>query len=189
MVVTEAQLKWYYTRGDTGASGNQDIAKSLGGSIGGEITSDTINNLFRNVTGEEARDGLARQYIAVMFENTNTADEFGSPKLYGVGTDADAKVKLQYAIDSNTPSASLTMNKVGAIGTKPTIGSGGIRVDFADIPASGSAAALPGNTGTSNADLGPEARVGVWFSRQILTGATAATPFQWTISVTGEANI
>ena len=182
MTVDIANLKWYYTSGSSSTSSAKTPATSVGGDRAGVIDSNTDQNLFPQVSGEQARDGINKEYIGVMFINEDS-DEFGTPKMYSEDVPSDSNVILQFAQDNMNPSTSGELSVITSRTTAPTA----IRAAFAPIPSSsGGAYAFAGLTQNKMAQ---NVRVGIWFSRKINAGASSRDPYQYTIKVVGEANV
>lgn len=75
MAITSAELKMYFTGGGTGAT-------SLGGAITAtELTDNTLNNLWDDVTGDEASAGDT-EYRCICVKNTNATLTLTSSKFW-----------------------------------------------------------------------------------------------------------
>lgn len=89
MALNYTDLKFYYSMGNTGASGTSNGNNSLGGTIAtNTLPSNVLNALFDMVTGEESQAGDT-SYRCVYVKNE------GSQTAYNV----------RVSFDSNTPSS------------------------------------------------------------------------------------
>jgi len=105
-MIAASDIKFYLS----GGAGNSDPDAALGGIISTtEITDDSLNNLFDNVSGEEHTAGDT-EYRCFYVKNTNVTDTAYNVKIY---------------IDTNTTAADDTINigkdLAGVNGTADTI--------------------------------------------------------------------
>lgn len=157
----------------SGGASNTDPNAALGGAIstagGGVITTDILNNVWDNVSGDEAAAGDT-EYRAIFIKNTH-----GSLTLTG------AKVW----ISSNTTSANDTVsialageginNTIETVANESTAPSG----ETFSAPSSFAAGLSLGNLGAGQAH-------GLWIRRVVDASAAAANANPYTLSVQGE---
>ncbi len=173
MSVVSADLKWYYSGGNT----NTNPDASLGGEISThEITSNLVENLFDNVDAAEATSGMT-DYRCAYIKNTN-------------GTDAVDDFVIWIA--SQTPSASTRID----VGLDPAgIGNGvspGMATTISPDTDAPSGVAFGGSpdpvskaTGLMIGQLDAGESQAVWFRRVINAAAPAVSNDPCTISVAG----
>jgi hypothetical protein len=78
MALSASDIKFYLS----GGGGNSDPNASLGGAISStEVTGDTLNNLFDDISGVEARAGDT-EYRCFYVKNTNGVDSSDVSKLW-----------------------------------------------------------------------------------------------------------
>ena len=169
MAVIASDMKFYLS----GGSGNTNPNASLGaGRSTTEIVSNTLQNLFDNVSGPESVSGDT-EYRCFYLRNTN-------------GTDTLEDVGIW--IDSNTPSASTVI----AIGLDPNLFSPGGAVTIAtesDAPAGVSFTNSPDPTSEGTAlaigDMPAGSEIAVWVRRTVTAGAASAANDPATIRIVG----
>ena len=181
MAVTEADLDWYYSVGNTNNNANADATKSLGGARSTAKVPDANDNVFPEVSGDQARTGIPQQYRALFFRNSNTSDTYDNPQIYMPTALGNADVELKYVVDANGVGDS--MEQITTDVTTPQNGSG-TNLTFADFPTG-----VPNDESTGKlADALTNQSIGVWFYRKIEGSATAAS-VSASIVVTGAANV
>lgn len=144
----------------SGGAANTSAAASLGGAKstagGGLITTATINNLFDNVTGDEAAAGDT-EYRCIYVTNTHATITWEAVFLW---------------IDTNTP----------ATGTDCSIGLGSSAVSGTEQTVANESTAPTSVTftqpttkagGLSIGDLAPAAHKAIWIKRVVTAGAAA----------------
>ncbi len=78
MAITAAELKMYLT----GGAANSDPLLSLGGAVSSvELVNNTLNNLWADITGDQAAAGRTR-YRCVAIKNTNASLTLTSSKVW-----------------------------------------------------------------------------------------------------------
>lgn len=152
MSILAADLKFYLS----GGADNSDPDASLGGVISTtEITTDTLNNLFDDVTGDEHTAGDT-EYRAIFFKN-NSAETAYNAKIW---------------IESNTTAADDTLE----IGIEAAVGSPIQTV--ADESTAPTAISFSSAAGQANAiAIGAMSAgdvIGVWVKRIVTAGTTPA---------------
>jgi hypothetical protein len=153
MTIAATSLKWYLSGGAT----NSDPALSIGGAMSSvALSASALNNLFDDVTGDEAATG-ANEYRLLYFQNIDS-DQLGldNPILW-ITTQPPGDDDLAIGI------AAAGKNAVeAAIANDYTAPAG---VTFSAPATKGAGIALPGAPYVQN-DY-----VGVWFRRHVPAGA------------------
>ena len=157
----------------SGGASNTDPDAALGGAMstvgGGVITTDVLNNVWDNVSGDEASAGDI-EYRGIYVTNT-----------HGTITLTGAKVW----ISSQTPSADsdiyIALADEGLTAAMETIGD-------ESTPPTGPSFTQPSSfgTGLSLGDMDPADYYGIWIRRNITSPASAANADAYTLSVQGE---
>ena len=154
MAIIASDIKFYLS----GGAGNTDPNASLGGIISTtEITDDTLDNLFDNVSGAEHTAGDT-EYRCFYVKNTN-------------GTDTAYAVKLY--IDTNTPAVDDTiligLDLAGANATGDDIAD----ESTAPSPAVTFVTAVDLANALSLGNLAAGVRYAIWVKRVVSAGSTA----------------
>lgn len=154
MAVSASELKFYHS----GGAGNSDPNASLGGAISStEITDDTLQNLFDNVTGQEHTDGDT-EYRCFYVKNDHSTDTAYNAKIF---------------IQTNTPAADDTiqigLDLAGKDGTADTIAN----ESTAPSPAVTFANAADYANALDLGDLAAGDYYAVWVKRIVSAGSTA----------------
>lgn len=138
----------------SGGAANSDPNASLGGAVSSvDITNNTLQNLFDNVTGDEHEAGDT-EYRAFFVKN-NAAETAYNVKIW---------------IEQNTPSAEseITIGKEASIGSPIQT--------ISDESTAPSAISFSSAAGQANAlsigDMTPGAVIGIWLKRIISAGTT-----------------
>ena len=157
----------------SGGAGNTDPNAALGGAIstagGGLITTDTLNNVWDNVSGAESSSGDT-EYRAIFVKNNH-----GSLTLTG------AKVWISSQTPSSDTSIEIALageginNTIETIANESTAPSG----ETFSAPSSFGAGLSLGNLAAGQAH-------GVWIKRIVGSSAAAANADAYTLSVQGE---
>jgi hypothetical protein len=96
MSISSTDIKFYLT-----PSGNTSPNASLGGAGEGSQIGTSINNIFRNVTPEEAVSGVIT-YRAIEAKNTNNTDTLYGAYLWVSLLDTDPNTTIDIGVDSGT---------------------------------------------------------------------------------------
>lgn len=92
--IVTAELKWMYT----GGASNSDADASLGGAVSSvEITTASDNNLFDDVSGDEASPGDT-EYRCLALKNTNASITLQNSKLWFTSNTTSADDTLNMAL-------------------------------------------------------------------------------------------
>lgn len=158
----------------SGGAANVDPNASLGGARstagGGVITTDTLNNVWDNVSGAEGAAGDI-EYRCIYVLNTHATLTYTAPKIWisadttstddevdiGLGSSAVNGTEQTVANESTAPTGGVTF-------THPTTFAGGIALS----------------------DLPPTQHRAIWLRRTVNTNAAAANANPYTLSVQGE---
>lgn len=168
MAIVASEIKFILS----GGASNTTPANSLGGAIstqvGGEITTDQLNNLWDNVSGDEAAAGDT-EYRAIFIKNTN-----GSITLTG------AKVWISSNTGSTDDDISIALADEGIANTIETV------ADESTAP-TGPTFSAPTSfgTGLSLGNLGAGQAHGLWIKRVVGSSAAAVNNNAYTLSVQG----
>lgn len=186
MAIESAELKYYLT--GTATSDGQ-AASTPAASLGGfrsssEITSDTDNNLFDDVSGAEAAAGRV-EYRCVCIKNTDVALDLTDAVIYLSDDDIGGSNTVAFAIEVPTTSELTgSCQTIANETTVPaTINSGNVS-DWSTVTSYGTGLGLDINA--HDADLGSEELVFVWIRRTIAVGATAASAIKLGIKIEGD---
>jgi|SRR5688572_1888428 len=145
----------------SGGAGNTDPAAALGGAMstagGGVITSATLNNLFDNVTGDEASAGDT-EYRCIYVRNEHATLTLTLAKLWISVVDPHAGATFAIALaDEGVSAAAETIANESTAPSGPS---------FSSPTTKGAGLSIP--------DLAPNAYMGIWV-RRVIGAATAAT--------------
>lgn len=157
----------------SGGASNTDPALALGGAMstvaGGIITTDTLNNLWDNVSGTEAGAGDT-EYRGIYIRNEHGSLTYTAPVIWisANTTSTDDTIEIALA-DEAVDVAMETIANEGTAPTGPTF----------------SAPATKG-AGLSLGNLGVNSYKGVWVKRIVTASASAANANPYTLSVEGE---
>jgi hypothetical protein len=153
MTVSNSNLKWYYSGGAT----NDDPSLSIGGVKSSvPLASSALNNLFDDVTGQEAVDG-EDEYRLLYFENIDTDVNGLADPLLWISTQPPGDDDLGVGIADAGKSGEET-----AISDEFTAPAD---VSFSAPTSKGTGLALPDGPYVQNE------YVGVWFKRHVPSGS------------------
>lgn len=160
----------------SGGSGNTDPNNSLGGAISStQIVSDTAQNLFDNVTGNESLNG-SEEYRCFFVKNAN-----------GTLTLENARIWIASNTTSGDDTIAMALGDV-PVGTSPeqTVAFPG------NNPPSSPAlnfttAATNSATALEIGNIPPGQHKGIWLRRTVNAGAAAHTNNQFSFTVEGES--
>ena len=164
MAISATDIKFYHS----GGAGNSDPDASLGGAISTtEVTDDTLNNLFDDVSGAEHTAGDT-EYRCFYVKNTHGSDSANSAKIW---------------IETNTPAADDTveigLDLAGKNGTADTV------ADESTAPDPAVTVSTAANEGAS-LSLGTLAAgdyYAVWVKRIVSAGSTAQSSNSFVLKV------
>ena len=169
MAITNTNLKWFYS----GGASNSDPSLSFGGTKSSETLALTLlNNLFDNVSGDEAVAGRT-EYRLLYFQNDDAdSDGLMTPvKLWIVNqpTGQDS-MEIGLAYGSGSPKNAVEPAPANDTSAPPN-------VSFSAPSSKGTGISLPSPPYTTGQFIG------VWFKRIVPSGASVAVSdgFQWRI--------
>lgn len=166
MAITASDLEFYLS----GGAGNTDPNASLGGIISTTaITNSSDNNLFDDVTGDEADSGDT-EYRGIYFKNNHGSLTLQNTVVWFSSNTTSADDTLNMALAGEGVNA--TMETVGNESTAPS-------GESFTAPASKGAGLSFGNIATGQ-------RYGLWIQRVVSASAAAANANAATISVEGD---
>jgi len=181
MAITESELLFKYT----GEGSTTDPSLSLGGTLGtNTIPSGVANNIFDDVTGDEAESG-AMHFRAIGIHNSNTTHIWMNTSIRIDG----------YVRASNTPDVMyFGVEKPSGTGGSPegtigTIGSETIEPTWVSWTEEGTPSAWVQMSGKDyDGSIGPDDWCGIWLKRSIPPNAEAFSNRAVTIRVRGETS-
>lgn len=166
MAIVASDIKFQLS----GGSGNADPNAALGGGISNTvITTDTINNVWDDVSGAESSSGDT-EYRAIFIKNTHGTLTYTSPKVWisSNTTSADDTIEIALAGEGINNTIETIANEstapVGESFSAPTTFAGGL--------------ALP--------NLAAGQAHGLWIKRIVSAAAQAANANPYTLSIQGE---
>ena len=169
MAILASDIKFILSGGAT----NTDPDAALGGDIstdgGGVITTDQLNNLWDNVSGDEASAGDT-EYRGIFIKNTH-----GSLTLTG------AKVWISSNTTSSDDTVEIALADEGIANSIETIANESTAPSGPSFSAPSSFGA-----GLSLGDLDAGDAHGLWIKRIVSSSASAANANPYTLSVKGE---
>jgi len=189
MAIAASDLKKYYTQGggssDGGAAGS--AAVSLGGYRGsGEITDNTDNNLFDDITGAQAAAGHT-DYRCFAFKNAHGSLALQGAKVWISTDEANADTAISIAVEVPTGDASTgTAQSVVSETTAPTVNAGNVSNWVASATADSYANGIAVNINGHSADMAAGNIVLVWVRRVVSAGAAAASAVNFTVRLQGD---
>jgi hypothetical protein len=168
-LISNSNLKWYLT----GGAGNSSPAASLGGAVSSTEVGSSINNLFDDVTGDEASAGDT-EYRCIAFKNTDAnANGLLSAKLWidtqTTSADTSIAIGLDLAGKTSTP------DDVADESTAPDP-----VVTFTTPTSKATGIALP-------SPMAQNDYIGVWIKRIVTNGAAATASDSCSLSVEGDS--
>lgn len=168
-VISAANLKWYLS----GGAGNADPNAALGGARSTTVVPGTINNLFDDVTGDEAVAGDI-EYRCLFFRNedVNTSGLLSPATLWIDGLSSASGDEIDIGFDAAGKNAAAAV-----IANESTAPAG---VTFTRPVSKGAGLALPGLPYVQN-DF-----VGIWVRRTVTAGAGADANDVASIRVEGD---
>lgn len=184
MPIEATELKYYLTGAGADNGAQADPNASLGGFRSNEeITTSTDNNLFDDVTGDEASAG-STEYRCICIKNTDGALDLTSAAIYLSESDVGGSNVISFAVE--VPTTSDTTGSCQTIAnetTAPTVNSGNVS-DWSTATSKATGVTLDINA--HDADLGAGELVFVWIRRVIAASASAATGVDFAIKIEGD---
>jgi len=153
MPIAETDIKYYLSGASTDGGGQTDPNQSLGNNRSStEVQDATLNNLFDNVSGDEAKNGDT-EYRAIFVKNTHASLTWLGVKLWIVSQPDARATKESFEIGIEAPAS----QPAGAIQSIPNESTAPTSVSFS-APSSKSA-------GLSIGDLPAGYKYGIWVKR------------------------
>lgn len=167
MAIVASDLKMYLT----GGAGNTDPLASFGGAVSStELTNGVLNNLWADITGEQASAGRTR-YRCVAVKNTHGSLSLTSSKVW---------------IDTNTTSASDTitigLDLAGVNATPDDIAN----ETTAPSPAVTFVTAVDKANGLNTGTVANGQYYGIWIKNVVDASASASTNNQYILKFEGD---
>jgi len=161
----------------SGGSANFNIDNSTGGGISthasGKITSDTMNNLWSNVSGPDATTGSTK-YRCFYIKNANGTTALTGCKVWISSPTASPNDEVDISQDTTAgPGSNTTASSNGT--TDP--GSASWRRPLSETDS---------NVITFTGSLGPGQQQAMWVKRTVQAGAAAFASNVYEISISGE---
>lgn len=192
MAIVAGDLKKYLTGASSNGGTQTDPNAALGNYRSAtEITDNTDNNLFDDVSGAEAAAGDT-EYRCFCIQNTHASLELQTAKVYLSDSNVGAGNTVSFAVE--TPAtANLTNGNAQTVAnesTAPTVntsnhnGTGSGISDWST--ATTYAGGVPVVQGAHDANLGVSEIVFVWVKRVIGAGASAAAAVDFGIRIEGD---
>lgn len=169
MAIVAADIKFILS----GGAANTDPNAALGGAIstqaGGIITTDTLNNVWDNVSGAESSAGDI-EYRAIFVKNTHGTLTYTGAKIWisSNTTSADDTIDIALADEG----INNTIETIANESTAPTGPSFSAPTSF--------------GTGLTLGNISAGAAHGIWIRRTVTASAQAANANPYTLSVQGE---
>lgn len=162
MAITATDIQYFYSMGNTGATGASTAAASLGGTVSTTEVTAGANNLWDDISSAEATAGRT-EYRCIYVKNNHGSLAWQSCVVWvDAGDGTPAGTDLDVALD---PQAAGTTNSSTTIANETTAPGG---VTFANT-------AISKGTGLSIGNIAAGARKAIWLKRTITAGAAAAS--------------
>lgn len=170
MPIASSDIKYYLS----GGAANVDPNAALGGARstagGGLITTDVLNNVWDNVSGDDSAAGDT-EYRCIYIDNQNGTLTLTNPIIWIQSNTANANTDISIGLGSSAVDG--TEQTIANENTAPTGG-----VTFSAAASKGAGVAL-GN-------LAPNQHRAVWIKRVVTLGASASNNDAYTLIVEGE---
>ncbi len=193
MAIVASDLKKYLTGATSDGGAQADPDAALGDYRSStEITDNSDNNLFDDVSGQEASDGDT-EYRCICIKNEHATLELQNAKVYLSESDIGAGNTISFAVEVPA-TANLTDGDAQSVANESTVpssinttnhngtGSGISDWSTATSYATGVAVSL----GAHDANLGVNEIIFVWIRRVIGSSAPAASGVNFTIRIEGD---
>lgn len=187
MAIVAGDLKKYLT-GAASDGGTQTNPNSALGNYRSstEITDNTDNNLFDDVSGAEASAGDT-EYRCLCFKNTHGSLSLQNAKIWVSTNEANASTAIEIAVEVPTSNASTGYAQtIGTESTAPTVNSGNVSNWYASSTLNSYTNGIAININGHSADLAAGNILFVWIKRVISASATAASGINFTIRLQGD---
>jgi hypothetical protein len=176
MAIQQSDLDFHYT----GASSHEGTQSDPDASLGNYRASDVIasgvdNNLFDDVTGEEASSGDT-EYRAVGFHNDHGTLSLTSCKIWIQVDTGNAEDDISFGVEAPSNEINGYIQEIANESTAPSA------ISFSD--ATSKATGLDCPLGSN--EVGPDEWFGIWWRRVISVAASAAAGEACTIRVEGD---
>lgn len=177
MAIVQGDLLFKYTGAASHDAAQADPDASLGGyRASNTITSGVDNNLFDDVTGEEAGSGDT-EYRAVGFLNNHGSLPLTACKVWIQVDTGNGEDDISFAVEAPTPSE--TTGSIQTIADESTAPSA---VSWSDATSKATGEACPLGSG----EVGFGEWFGIWWRRVISAAASAAAAESCTVRVEGD---
>lgn len=189
MAIVSTDLKKYFTQGggssDGGAAGS--AATSLGGYRGSsEITNNSDNNLFDDVSGAESSSGDT-EYRCLCIKNTHASLSLQAAKVFVSTNTTNPDTTLSIAVEVPTTSNTTgSAQSVANESTAPTVNAGNVSNWVLASTANSYANGIAININAHGADLAAGEIIFVWIKRVIGAAASAAAGVNFTLRIQGD---
>lgn len=162
MAITSTDITYFYSMGNTGATGSSSASASLGGTVSTTSIGTGSNNVWDDTSSAEATAGRT-EYRMVYVKNAHaTLTLIGAVVWVDAGGTGDADADLDVALDAAAVGTGNSTVTIGAETTAPT------GPTFANT-------AISKGAGLSIGDIPAGSRKALWLKRTITAGATAAS--------------
>lgn len=187
MAIVAGDLKKYLTGASSDGGAQTNPNSALGNYRSStEITDNTDNNLFDDVSGSEASAGDT-EYRCICLKNTHGTLSLQNAKVWVSTNEANASTTLSLALE--VPTGGDTNGYAQTIGTEstaPTVGSGNVSAWYATSALNSYANGIAVNQGSHDVNLDAGEIVFVWIKRVISANAAAASGINFTIRLQGD---
>jgi hypothetical protein len=187
MAILSSELVFYLTGAASDGGAQSDPDASLGNYRSSTtIISGALNNLFDNVTGDEASAGDT-EYRCICIKNTNASLTLSDVKIWIQTDTGNAEDDISFAVE--VPTGGDTDGYAQTIAdesTAPTVNSGNVS-DWSD--ATDKTNGLGVNQGSHDANLDAGEIVFVWIRRTISAGASAVSNETFTLRIEGDSPV
>lgn len=194
MAISSTDLVYYLTGATSDGGAQTDADASFGNYRSSTtITTDTDNNLFDDVSGDEASDGDT-EYRCLCIKNEHGSLDLTSAKVFlsddtvGSGNTVSFAVEVPETANLTNGNAQQIANESTAptsINTTNHNGTGSGVSDWSTATTKAGGVAL--NIGDHDADLGQGEIIFVWVKRVIGTGASAASAIDFAVKIEGDS--
>jgi len=177
MAITAADIKFYLTGASSHQGAQSDPDASLGNYYSStEITSSSDNNLFDDVSGDEASSGDT-EYRAFAIVNTHGSLDLQDAVVWIQVDTGNGEDDISFDVEAPSAETNGYIQTIANESTAPT-GLGG----WSDATSKGTGKACPNGGG----DLGTGEWMGVWLRRVISASASAAAAESVTMRIEGD---
>jgi len=184
MPVAQENLVYYLTGASSDGAAQADPDLSWGEYRSSEeITSDEDENVFDDVSGDEASAGLT-EYRCICIKNTHGSLALTGAKVYLSDADIGVGNTVSFAVEVPTGSDTAGYaQEITAEDDAPTVNSGNVS-NWSTATTKATGVAL--NINAHDADLGPGEIIFVWIKREIGSSASAASGVNFGIKIEGD---